>query len=71
MKAFRISWISFLEDGTALDGRSLVYADNEQEALQKFYKEKSAEYTIQPHKLKIVSFTEMPHLSELNEKSDS
>lgn len=70
MKAFRISWLSFLEDDTALDGRSLVYAESDQEALHKFLLEKSNEYKIHPNEIQIVSFTELHQLS-VNEKGDS
>lgn len=70
MKAFRIAWISFLEDETALEGRSLVYAENENIALEKFLKEKSDEFNIHPYSIQIVSFTEITQLS-LKEKGDS
>lgn len=70
MKAFRISWLSFLEDDTALDGRSLVYAKSEQEALQKFLSQKSVEYNIHQNNIQIVSIIELPQLS-VSEKSDS
>lgn len=64
MKAYRISWVSFIENNEALEGRSLVYADSEQEAVYKLQKEKSVLFNVQMHQVEIVSVIQLTYLDK-------
>lgn len=67
MKAFRISWNALIEDESLLEGRSLVYAENQEKALEELYSHKAHEYRIKSHMIRIVSIYEVTNLSKEEE----
>lgn len=62
MKAYRVCWHSWVEDGSILEGRSLVYADSPEEAAEQVVWKKTKEYRLKPEWMRIESVTEIPSL---------
>lgn len=62
MKAYRVCWHSFVEDGSVLEGRSLVYADSPEQAVEQVVFKKSKEYRLKPEWVRIESVMELPNL---------
>jgi ribosomal protein L20A (L18A) len=62
MKAFRISWHAVIEDGSVLDGRSLIYADSEEKAVENLIIQKAKEYRIKHEWIRIETVAEIPNL---------
>lgn len=61
MKEYRISWYAVIEDGSVLEGRSLVSAETEEEAIAELIKKKSQEYRVRPHTIRIRTILEFPY----------
>lgn len=59
MKEYRIAWIADLGDGSVLEGRSLVQAESEKEAVDSLIFEKAREYHLRPSMVKIRSVIEL------------
>jgi hypothetical protein len=55
MKTFRITWFAVVEDGSVLEGRSLVKAETESQAIEELVAKKSQEYRLKPHMISIQS----------------
>lgn len=68
MKTYRISWYAVVEDDSVLDGRSLIHAQTQEEAIEKLVIKKSHEYRLKPNKVQIQSIWEIPS-GESNESS--
>lgn len=64
MKEFRISWYAELEDGSVLEGRSLISAEGEREAVEELFSKKLHEYRLKPSMLKIQSLVEIAVATE-------
>ncbi|MCZ0756808.1 hypothetical protein [Anoxybacillus sp. J5B_2022] len=62
MKAYRVCWHSWVEDGSVLEGRSLVYADSPEEAAGQVVLKKTKEYRLKPEWIRIESVVEIPSL---------
>lgn len=58
MKTFRIAWHAIVEDGSVLEGRSLVQAETESEAINDLVTKKSQEYRLKPQMISIQSILE-------------
>jgi hypothetical protein len=70
MKAFRISWHAVIEDGSVLEGRSLIYADCEEKAIETLIMQKAKEYRLKHEWVRVEKIIELPHLQtdEMMEK---
>lgn len=66
MKEFRISWYAVIEDGSVLEGRSLITAETQEEAIADLIKQKSQEYRVRPHSIKIRTIFEFPYSTNSN-----
>lgn len=59
MRAFRIAWYSILEDESVLEGRSLIKASTQEEAISQLITTKSQEYRIKPYLVNVHSIVEL------------
>ncbi|MDF1508103.1 hypothetical protein PZE06_07885 [Robertmurraya sp. DFI.2.37] len=59
MKSYRITWFAVVEEGSVLEGRSLVTADSQEKAIADLVAKKSAEYRLKPYMINIQSIIEM------------
>lgn len=55
MAQYRISWYGEVEDGSVLEGRSLVRAENVEEAVKELIIKKCQEFRLQPQNIFIQS----------------
>ncbi|MBA2876502.1 hypothetical protein [Thermaerobacillus caldiproteolyticus] len=62
MRAYRIEWSAIIEDRTVLDGRSLVYADSPEQAIDQLIVQKTKEYRLKSEWLRIQTVMELPYL---------
>jgi len=62
MKAYRVIWHAVVEDGSVLQGRSLIYAESKEEAAEKLVSEKSREYRLKPYWVQIRNIIEFSGL---------
>jgi hypothetical protein len=67
---FRLAWHAMIEDGSVLTGRSLIQAENEQEAANLLVSKISHEYRIRPHLIRIESIIPM-HKQPLQEDKET
>ncbi|WP_077211005.1 hypothetical protein [Bacillus dakarensis] len=61
MKSYRISWYAIVEDGSVLEGRSLVKGENQEQAVEEFFQKKLQEYRLKPNMMTIQSITELSY----------
>lgn len=59
-KTFRIAWYSVVEDDSVLEGRSLITALTQEEAIEQLLAKKTQEYRLKPHMVQIRSIFEVP-----------
>ncbi|MEK4149409.1 hypothetical protein NST02_20410 [Robertmurraya sp. FSL W8-0741] len=59
MKSYRITWFAVVEEGSVLEGRSLVTADSQEKAIADLVAKKSVEYRLKPYMINIQSIIEM------------
>lgn len=71
MKKFRITWFSVVEDESVLEGRSLVAAPSQEEAIESLVAKKSQEYRVKPYSINIQSIIEVQNNNEKGENSTS
>jgi len=62
MKAYRVTWHAVIENGSVLQGRSLIYAESKEEAVEKLVSEKSKEYRLKPYWVQIRDIIEFSGL---------
>jgi hypothetical protein len=62
MRAYRICWYAVVEDGSVLDGRSLIYADSSEKAIEQLVVQKAKEYRLKPEWIQVQTVTELPNL---------
>jgi hypothetical protein len=62
MKAYRIAWHAVIEDGSILEGRSLIYADSEEKAVENLIIQKAKEYRLKHEWVRIEKIMELPNL---------
>jgi hypothetical protein len=62
MRAYRICWYAVVEDGSVLDGRSLIYADSSEKAIEQLVVQKAKEYRLKPEWIQIQTVAELPNL---------
>ena len=62
MRAYRISWHAIIEDGSILEGRSLIYADSKERAIEKLVMQKAREYRLKHEWMHIETIIELPNL---------
>jgi hypothetical protein len=62
MKAYRIAWHAVIEDGSILEGRSLIYADSEEKAVENLIIQKAKEYRLKHEWMHIEKIMELPNL---------
>ncbi|MBB3907898.1 MULTISPECIES: hypothetical protein [Anoxybacillus] len=70
MKTYRVCWNSFVEDGSVLQGRSLVYAHSPEEAIKQVITKKMKEYRLRPEWMRIESVLELQDLHESENGTD-
>lgn len=61
MKTFRITWYSVVEENSILEGRSLITAETDKEAIEQLLAKKSQEYRLKPYMVNIQSIFEVPN----------
>lgn len=59
MKTFRISWYAVVEDDSVLEGRSLISAETQEEAITELISKKTNEYRLKQYMVKIQSILEV------------
>ncbi|WP_449621574.1 hypothetical protein [Robertmurraya sp. Marseille-Q9965] len=59
MKNFRITWYAVVEDDSVLEGRSLISAETQEDAIDELISKKANEYRLKPYMIKIQSILEM------------
>lgn len=58
-KTFRIAWYSVVEDDSLLEGRSLITAATQEEAIEQLLAKKSQEYRLKPYMVQIRTIIEV------------
>lgn len=59
MKTYRIAWYAVVEDDSVLEGRSLINAMTQEEAIALLVTNKSHEYRLKPNMISIQSIIEV------------
>ncbi|TKC16055.1 hypothetical protein [Robertmurraya kyonggiensis] len=59
MKIFRITWYAVVEDDSVLEGRSLISAETQENAISELISKKANEYRLKPYMVKIQSIFEI------------
>lgn len=59
MKTYRIAWYAVVEDDSVLEGRSLINAMTQEEAIALLVTNKSHEYQLKPNMISIQSIIEV------------
>lgn len=70
MKQYRISWYAVVEDESVLEGRSLISADTQEEAIAELVAAKSHEYRLKPNIIRIQSVYEIQYADSGENSSD-
>lgn len=59
VKTFRITWYAVVEDGSVLEGRSLISAETQEDAINELISKKANEYRLKPYMVRIQSIFEL------------